>query len=135
MLLGLDLRGGVHFLYQVDLDSAVAQYLETYETDLRTQFRERQIRNDIRVDGTTLRVEIIEPGDMDRAEEIIRALDTSDQLMKLGQLTSRLIVDRTQFGGRPGFNVQLTGQPSASGRISRFSRTPSRCATASTSSA
>ena len=42
MLLGLDLRGGVHFLYEVDLDSAVGQYLETYETDLRTQFREAQ---------------------------------------------------------------------------------------------
>ena len=53
MLLGLDLRGGVHFLYQVDLDTAVGQFLETYETDLRTQFREREIRNDMRVVGTT----------------------------------------------------------------------------------
>ena len=69
MLLGLDLRGGVHFLYQVDLDTAVGQFLETYETDLRTQFREREIRNDIRVDGTTLQVAIIEPADMDRAED------------------------------------------------------------------
>ena len=45
---------------------------------------------------------------MDRAEEIIRALDTSDQLLQLGQLTSRLIVDRAQVDGRPGFNVRLT---------------------------
>ena len=45
---------------------------------------------------------------MDRAEEIIRALDTSDQLLQLGQLTSRLIIDRTQIDGRPGFNVRLT---------------------------
>jgi preprotein translocase subunit SecD len=108
MLLGLDLRGGVHFLYEVDLDTAVAQYLETYEADLRTQFREREIRSDIRTSGTSLRVAIIEPADMDRAEEIIRALDTSDQLLQLGQLTSRLIVNRTQIDGRPGFDVQLT---------------------------
>jgi preprotein translocase subunit SecD len=108
MLLGLDLRGGVHFLYQVDLGAAVGQYLETYETDLRTQLREREIRNDIRVVGTSLQVAIIEPADMDRAEEVIRALDTSDQLLQLGQLTSRLIVDRAQVDGRPGFNVRIT---------------------------
>jgi len=29
MLLGLDLRGGVHFVFQVSLDRAVEQYLET----------------------------------------------------------------------------------------------------------
>ena len=108
MLLGLDLRGGVHFLYQVNLQEAVGQYLETYETDLRTQLRESEIRNDIRVVGTSLQVAIIEPGDIDRAEEIIRQLDTSDQLLQLGQLTSRLIVDRAQIDGRPGFNVRIT---------------------------
>jgi preprotein translocase subunit SecD len=108
MLLGLDLRGGVHFLYEVDLDLAVAQYLETYETDLRTQFRERNIRNDIRIAGSSLVVAILDPADMDRAEEIIRALDTGDQLLQLGQLTSRLTIDRTQVEGRPGFNVRLT---------------------------
>ncbi|MEE8542590.1 MAG: protein translocase subunit SecD, partial [Gammaproteobacteria bacterium] len=31
MSLGLDLRGGVHFLYQVDLESALRQFLESYE--------------------------------------------------------------------------------------------------------
>ncbi len=51
---------------------------------------------------------IIEPADMDRAEEIIRQLDSGDQLLQLGQLTSRLIIDRAQIDGRPGFNVQLT---------------------------
>ena len=108
MLLGLDLRGGVHFLYQVDLNQAIGQYLTTYETDIRTQFRERDIRNDVRVVGTTLEVAIIEPADMDRAEEILRALDSGQQLLQLGQLTSRLIVDRAQIDGRPGFTLRLT---------------------------
>jgi preprotein translocase subunit SecD len=108
MLLGLDLRGGVHFLYEVDLDQAVGQYLATLETDLRTQFRERDIRNDLRVVGTELHIAIIEPGDMDSAEAIIGQLDTGDQLLQLGQLTSRLIVDREQVDGRPGFHVRLT---------------------------
>jgi preprotein translocase subunit SecD len=35
MPLGLDLRGGLHLLYQVDVDGAVAQLLEVYEQDVR----------------------------------------------------------------------------------------------------
>src|SRR5688572_7708461 len=108
MLLGLDLRGGVHFLYEVDLDSAVEQFLETYETDLRTQLRARNIRNDVRVVGRALHVAVIEPTELDSAEEVIRALDSSDQLLQLGQLTSRLIVNRGTVDGRQGFIVQLT---------------------------
>ena len=109
MLLGLDLRGGVHFLFQVSLDTVVAQYLETYESALRRGFRERGIRpGDIRVVGSVLEVPIIEAADMDRAEEVVRALDQGDQLLQLGQLTSRIIVERAEFDGRPGFEVQLT---------------------------
>ena len=108
MALGLDLRGGVHFLYQVDLDSAVEQYLTTYETDLRRRLREANIRNDVRVEGDALLVPIIEPADLARAEEIVRALDSSDQLLQLGQLVNRLIIDPAQFDGRQGFRVRLT---------------------------
>ena len=35
MPLGLDLRGGLYLLYQVDVDSAVGQYLEGYGQDIR----------------------------------------------------------------------------------------------------
>ena len=108
MLLGLDLRGGVHFLYEVDLDQAVGQYLETLESDLRAQFRERNIRGDIRVVGTELHVGIAEPANLDSAEQIVRALDSGDQLLQLGQLTSRLVVNRGTVDGRQGLIVQLT---------------------------
>jgi preprotein translocase subunit SecD len=108
MLLGLDLRGGVHFLYEVDLDVAVAQYLETYESDVRTQLRQANIRNDTRIVGETLRVGIIEPTDVERAGQILRALDSGDQLLQLGKLTSRLNVEPADFDGRPGFSISLT---------------------------
>ncbi|HFE38815.1 MAG TPA: protein translocase subunit SecD, partial [Gammaproteobacteria bacterium] len=36
MYLGLDLRGGVHFLMQVDMDAAITQSLERYKGDFRT---------------------------------------------------------------------------------------------------
>jgi preprotein translocase subunit SecD len=108
MALGLDLRGGVHFLYQVDLSSAVRQFLATYEADLRTQLREQNIRNDLQIVGDALQVSIVEPGDLDRAEQIIRKLEGGDQLLQLGQLTSRLDIQPGQFNGRPGFSVRLT---------------------------
>jgi preprotein translocase subunit SecD len=111
MLLGLDLRGGVHFLYEVELDAAIAQYLETYETDVRAQLRQAEIRNSTDLLRTTLRVIPVEPADMDRTEAVIRQLDTGDQILRLGQLTSRLVIERAEFDGRPGFNVSLT--PSA----------------------
>jgi preprotein translocase subunit SecD len=109
MALGLDLRGGVHFVYQVDLDTAIRQYLTTYESTLRTQLREADIRNDAQIEGDSLAVPIIEPTDLGRAEEIIRNLDRGDQFVQLGQVASRLIVEPERFDdGRSGFRVRLT---------------------------
>lgn len=44
MYLGLDLRGGVHFLLEVDMDAALAQAVERYGTELRTLLRENRVR-------------------------------------------------------------------------------------------
>jgi preprotein translocase subunit SecD len=44
MYLGLDLRGGVHFLMQVDMETAVAQAEERYVSEIRTFLREQKIR-------------------------------------------------------------------------------------------
>jgi preprotein translocase subunit SecD len=43
MPLGLDLRGGLYLLYQVDVDGAVAQILESYEQDFRRALTEAKI--------------------------------------------------------------------------------------------
>ncbi len=39
MYLGLDLRGGVHFLLQVDMDGALTKAADRYTTDIRTELR------------------------------------------------------------------------------------------------
>lgn len=44
MKLGLDLRGGVHFLMDVDTDSAITRRMEGVMGDLRTDFRQENLR-------------------------------------------------------------------------------------------
>jgi preprotein translocase subunit SecD len=108
MALGLDLRGGVHFLYQVDLNAAIRQYLTTYESDVRTQLREAKIRNDTRIVGDTLQVSLVEPSDVAKADLIIRKLDSGDQLIQLGKASQRLIIDQAEIEGKPGFRIRLS---------------------------
>ncbi|MCZ6898153.1 MAG: protein translocase subunit SecD, partial [Betaproteobacteria bacterium] len=44
MYLGLDLRGGVHFLLQVDMKGALSKSLDRYSIDIRGNLREEKIR-------------------------------------------------------------------------------------------
>ena len=44
MYLGLDLRGGVHFLMEVDMNAAISQALERYKGDFRSILRENKVR-------------------------------------------------------------------------------------------
>ncbi|MCH8845277.1 MAG: protein translocase subunit SecD [Proteobacteria bacterium] len=44
MFLGLDLRGGVHFLMEVDMEAAVQASEERYVSDIRTLLRENKVR-------------------------------------------------------------------------------------------
>jgi len=44
MYLGLDLRGGIHVLIDVDMDAAVKQAMERYSGDIRTLLRKEKLR-------------------------------------------------------------------------------------------
>jgi len=44
MYLGLDLRGGVHFLMEVDMDAAITKALDRLSSEVRTFLREEKIR-------------------------------------------------------------------------------------------
>ncbi len=44
MYLGLDLRGGVHFLLQVDMHAALVKQLDSDAGDIRTQLRDKTVR-------------------------------------------------------------------------------------------
>jgi len=73
MYLGLDLRGGVHFLMQVDMDAAAAQAVERYVSDWRTLLREKKVRY-LTVVSNAGRVEarFRDAGERDQALEVLR---------------------------------------------------------------
>ncbi len=57
MYLGLDLRGGVHFLMQVDMKSALSKRVDALTGDARTLLRDKNIRhNGIAKNGNTIEI-------------------------------------------------------------------------------
>ena len=66
MKLGLDLRGGVHFLLEVDMDKAIAQRMETSATDLRREFRDNKIKfNSLSLNNNTITIQFANNDDRD----------------------------------------------------------------------
>ena len=59
MYLGLDLRGGVHFMLQVDMQAALTKKAESYAGDLRSALRDKNIRHGgISRDGQTIDIRV-----------------------------------------------------------------------------
>jgi preprotein translocase subunit SecD len=95
MYLGLDLRGGVHFLLEVDMDAAVDLAIERYTGELRTILREARIRYaSIRGEKSGVRILFRSAEDRDKAHEIIRKesqtleLEDLDDGERIGLLAS-----------------------------------------------
>jgi preprotein translocase subunit SecD len=73
MYLGLDLRGGVHFLLQVDMKGAVTKYLDSTAAGIRTTLRgEEEARSSgISREGGTVVIRFREVANRDKAQQII----------------------------------------------------------------
>ena len=73
MYLGLDLRGGVHFLLQVDMKGAVTKYLDSTSAGIRTTLRgEEDARSSgIGREGNTTVVRFREASNREKAQKII----------------------------------------------------------------
>jgi len=68
MYLGLDLRGGVHFLLQVDMQGATTKRLESIAGDVRSQLREKNVRHGgVTREGQQLRVRFRDAAQRDAA--------------------------------------------------------------------
>jgi preprotein translocase subunit SecD len=72
MYLGLDLRGGVHFLLQVDTKSALNKRIDTTASDIRSLLREKTIRHSgITRAGNTVEVRFRDKALQDKAQATI----------------------------------------------------------------
>ncbi len=74
MNLGLDLQGGVHFLLQVDMDTAVEQRMEAWASEFRILLRDEGIRyRDVDERGTEIIASFASAEDMSEARGLARA--------------------------------------------------------------
>ena len=72
MYLGLDLRGGVHFLLQVDMKGALTKRLDSTSADLRTAMRDKNIRHGgVSREGDRLVVRFRDTETRDKARGVI----------------------------------------------------------------
>ncbi|MEG3002465.1 MAG: protein translocase subunit SecD, partial [Comamonas sp.] len=72
MYLGLDLRGGVHFMLQVDMAAALTKKAESYASDLRTTMRDKNIRHGgISRDGNNIDIRVRDEATQKAASNLI----------------------------------------------------------------
>lgn len=73
--LGLDLRGGVHFLLEVDMSKALEQRLETATSDIRRNLRDNKVPfGTLRQNKDSITVSFANTTDRDNALSILRRL-------------------------------------------------------------
>ena len=104
MYLGLDLRGGVHFMLQVDMQAALTKKAESYAGDLRTALRDKSIRHGgINREGQAVEIKVRDEATLTAAQSLI-----VDQFADL-QTTS------APDGGE--FKLRVTIKPEATRRV------------------
>jgi preprotein translocase subunit SecD len=79
MYLGLDLRGGVHFMLQVDMQAALTQRVDSLTGDLRSLLREKDVRHGgISRNGQSIEVRLRDAQQLEAAKRVL-----SDQFADL----------------------------------------------------
>jgi preprotein translocase subunit SecD len=85
MYLGLDLRGGVHFLLQVDMKAALTKKLDSLGGDIRTQLRDKSLRHGgLAREGNTIVVRFRDAETRSKARRLIEEQLADLQLSESG---------------------------------------------------
>lgn len=94
MTLGLDLRGGVHFLLEVDMDAALTQRLEVNASAMRELLRSERIRyRNTTIDERSLSIDFASAEDRDAARRLIsRDFPNFEYTSEGDGRTSRLVM-------------------------------------------
>jgi preprotein translocase subunit SecD len=125
MYLGLDLRGGVHFLLQVDMKGALTKRLDSIGGDLRTLLRDKNVRHaGIRREGERIVIRFRDSETRNKARNGILA-DSQPDL---------LLADQGE-GATSSWSPRSSPRRIKRIRSSRSSRTSRPCTTGSTNSA
>jgi preprotein translocase subunit SecD len=73
MYLGLDLRGGVHFMLQVDMPAALTKKAESLAGDIRTSLREKNVRHSgITRNAQTIEIRFRDKETSDAAQRVLQ---------------------------------------------------------------
>jgi preprotein translocase subunit SecD len=75
MSLGLDLRGGIYVLLEVDMSSAIQKRLESYQQDFDERLRNERIRHRVELADRIITVRLANEQDVDRARDLVRLAD------------------------------------------------------------
>ena len=104
MYLGLDLRGGVHFLEQVDMKAAIAKAADRYLTDIRSLLREKKVQYaGLAREGQTVAIRFRDSNERNRAN------------VEISNLYSDLLLSNVDAGNE--FKLVATLKPEAQKRI------------------
>ena len=76
MSLGLDLRGGIYVLLEVDMESAINKRLESYQQDFDDRLRDARIRHRVDLDDNVITVRLADSADYEAALNIVRIADS-----------------------------------------------------------
>lgn len=107
--LGLDLRGGVHFLFEVDISTAVRQRLDAYSADFTRILRDNRIRRSVAVVGQELQIRLPDAADLDKAEKLLKDSDTELEFQRRDVTSGAMLVARMtpkQIKARQDFAIQ-----------------------------
>jgi len=107
MSLGLDLRGGVYVLLEVDMNAAIEKRLELYEQDFAELLRENDIRRQVRLEGQTITVRVARDENFDRARDLVRKADRDLLILDGADSRSfRVRMSETQIKARQDFAIE-----------------------------
>tara|TARA_B110000305_G_scaffold181978_1_gene201917 strand:- start:282 stop:2129 length:1848 start_codon:yes stop_codon:yes gene_type:complete len=102
MSLGLDLRGGVHFLLEVDMDAVIAMSVNRYYNELRTLLRKDKLYKKIRKEENILFVSFKSEELKNKAKKVIKT-----------DLPDLVIVEGSEFELELGLEISSSAQISA----------------------
>jgi preprotein translocase subunit SecD len=92
MYLGLDLRGGVHFLLQVDMKSAISKKVEAFSNDIRGGLRDKRIQyTGVTREGNAVVVRFRDRASRDKALTEIERLMPDLELKTQDDTESRIV--------------------------------------------